>query len=752
MGGSLEIYGRASLRDPLWCLLHARLFSGISVHDVLNANRLTSRSPLQRWTLACAAAISFLSGCLSSPPPPVTRQVDVIPAPARAAFREGIFTVRAGTAISIPRDPDTARIARYLAGLLEETRGVRLNVVERSDDSLPEGSIALRLDEAQAGANPESYAIDVSPRRIVLSAGDPRGLFYAAVTVWQLSTSGSSAAGGIAVPAQSISDSPRLAWRGLMLDSARHFQTPQFVMQFIDWMALHKLNVLHWHLTDDQGWRLEIKKYPRLTEVGAWRVPAGPAAAADIDPATSRPRLYGGSYSQDDVRRIVAHAAERNITIVPEIDMPGHATAAIVAYPRLGVMEHPPSAVPADWGIYPNLYNVDDGTFNFLEDVLDEVMALFPGKYLHLGGDEALKDQWKASPRVQARMRELQVADEKALQSYFIQRIEKYVNAHGRQIIGWDEILEGGIAQNATVMSWRGLEGAVSAVGAGHDTVLSAWPTLYFDNRQGAGSDEPPGRGKVISLRDVYDFDPMPAGIAADRRQHILGLQANIWTEHIRTEDRLAYMTFPRAAAVAEVGWSAPEQHDWNSFLRRLPSQFARYRALGLRYSEDVLHPDGGARKLGSFERYASQDLRTCTDKLVLSLEDDAPVRDKRAIFLIDLMNPCWILPAADLSQAPALQVAVGQVPFNFQLGKDKDAIQLAAPQTSTGELEVHVDTCGGERIAVLSLAPAVGNDAVTELPAVRLPRTPGRHDLCLRFTQRALDPMWALDWVQLQE
>ena len=719
---------------------------------MLNANRPTSRSPLLRWMLACAAAVPFFGGCLSAPPTPVVRQVDVIPAPARVAFREGVFTVRAGTAITVPQDPDTARTARYFAGLLEETRGVRLNVVERSNDSLPEGSIAFRLDKARAGANPESYAIDVSPQRIVLSAGHPRGLFYAAVTLWQLSTSGSSAAGGIAVPAQSISDSPRLAWRGLMLDSARHFQTPQFVMQFIDWMALHKLNVLHWHLTDDQGWRLEIKKYPRLTEIGAWRVPAGPAAAADIDPATGRPRLYGGFYSQDDVRRIVAHAAERNITIVPEIDMPAHATAAIVAYPRLGVTEHPPGAVPADWGIYPNLYNVDDGTFDFLEDVLDEVMALFPGKYLHVGGDEAVKDQWKASPRVQARMRELHVADEKALQSYFIQRIENYLNAHGRRIIGWDEILEGGIAQNATVMSWRGLEGAVSAVGAGHDTVLSPWPTLYFDNRQGTGSDEPPGRGKVITVHDVYDFDPVPPGIAENQQQHILGLQANIWTEHIRTEDRLAYMTFPRAAAVAEVGWSAPEQHDWNSFLRRLPSEFARYRALGLRYSDDALRPDGVARKLGPFERYASQDLRPCTDKLVLSLEDDAPVRDKRAIFLIDLMNPCWILPSADLSQAPALRVAVGQVPFNFQLGKDKDAIRLAAPQTPTGELEVHVDSCGGERIAVLSLAPAVGNDAVTELPAARLPRTPGRHDLCLRFTQRALDPMWALDWVQLQE
>jgi hexosaminidase len=346
----------------------------------------------------------------------------------------------------------------------------------------------------------------------------------------------------------------------------------------------------------------------------------------------------------------------------------------------------------------------------------------------------------------------LHLADEKALQSYFIQRIEKYVNAHGRRIVGWDEILEGGIAQNATVMSWRGIDGAVTAAAAGHDAVLSAWPTLYFDNRQGAGAAEPPGRGKVVSLHDVYDFDPMPPGIAANQRQHVLGLQANIWTEHIRTEDRVEYMTFPRAAAVAEVGWSDPQQHDWNGFVQRLPSQFARYRAVGLRYSEDALHSHEEPRKLGPFARHTSHDLKTCTDKLVLALEDDAPVRGRRAIFLIDIMNPCWILPGADLSHAPSLQAAVGQVPWNYQIGKDKDAIRLAAPQTSAGELEVHVDSCAGERIAVLSLSSAVGNDAVTRLPAVRLPRTPGRHDLCLRFTQRALDPMWALDWVQLQE
>jgi hexosaminidase len=640
-------------------------------------------------------------------------------------------------------------------------------------------------------ASPEAYEINISGRDIVVSAADTRGLFYGAVTLWQLCTTKAAIdSGEIRIQAARITDSPRLGWRGLMLDSARHYQSPQFIMRFIDWMALHKLNVFHWHLTDDQGWRLEIKKYPRLTEVGAWRIPAGAAGAAGP---------YGGFYTQDDVRRIVAHAAERNITVVPEIDMPGHASAAIVAYPQLGVTDHPPSAVPSDWGIYSNLYNVEEGTFAFLDDVLDEVMALFPGKYIHVGGDEAVKDQWKASPRVQARMRELlahgssdrapsddraasegipsgdgHIADEQALQSYFIQRIEKHISAHGRRLIGWDEILEGGIAPEATIMSWRGLDGAVAAAGAGHDTVLSPWPILYFDNRQGSSSSEPPGRGRVLSLQEVYGFDPMPASIAPEERHHVLGLQANVWTEHIRTEDRVAYMTFPRAAAVAEIGWSPSHTRNWEDFRRRLPSELARYRELGLRYSDDALKP--APAPPGEFDRHASQDLQTCTDKVVLSLEDDAPVQGHRAIFLIDIVNPCWMFRSVDLSRGLSLQAAVGQVPFNFQIGKDRDAIRFAPPQTAAGELEVYLDSCpsgepigpprgptaagpAGEttrlprrRIGVLPLAPAVGNNAVTALPSVRLPPAPGRHDLCFRFTQRTLDPLWALDWVQLQE
>ena len=704
---------------------------------------------------ACLALLWFLS-CAAGPV--VAQTLDVIPAPATVAPGDSVFAFRADTWISLPRDPRVARIARYFAGLLKDRSGVR-PLVAKSITSKTRSVIVFRLEPGAAQTSPEAYEINISGSQIVVSAADTRGLFYGAVTLWQLCTAKAAIdSGTIRIRGARITDSPRLAWRGLMLDSARHFQSPQFIMRFIDWMALHKLNVFHWHLTDDQGWRLEIKKYPRLTEVGAWRVPAGAAAAADIDPATGHPRLHGGFYSQEDVRRIVAHAAERNITVVPEIDMPGHATAAIVAYPRLGVTDHPPTAVPSDWGIYTNLYNVEDSTFDFLDDVLDEVMALFPGEYIHVGGDEAAKDQWKASPRVQARMKQLHIADEHALQSYFIQRIERHLKAHGRRLIGWDEILEGGIAPGATIMSWRGLDGAVAAAGAGHDTVLSPWPILYFDNRQGSSSSEPPGRGRVLSLEEVYGFDPMPAGIAPQQRHHVLGLQANVWTEHIRTEDRVAYMTFPRAAAVAEIGWSPPERHHWDDFRRRLSSEFGRYQELGLRYSDDALKPP--AAPLGQFDRHMSQDLRTCTDKVVLSLEDDAPIEGPRAIFLIDIENPCWLFPSVDLSRGLSLQAAVGQVPFNFQIGKDRDAIRLAPPQTASGELEVYLDGCTiaeakgppGRRVAVLPLAPAVGNNAVTELPAVRLPPTPGRHDLCFRFTQRTLDPMWALDWVQLRE
>ncbi|HET7202055.1 MAG TPA: family 20 glycosylhydrolase, partial [Steroidobacteraceae bacterium] len=464
-------------------------------------------------------------------------------------------------------------------------------------------------------------------------------------------------------------------------------------------------------------------------------------------PVTGRPRLHGGFYTQDTVRRLVRYAADRGITIVPEIEMPGHATAAVAAYPELGLGTVAPGAVPADWGIYPNLFNVEESTFAFLEDVLREVMDLFPGTYVHVGGDEAVKDQWRASPRVQARMRELGLRDEAALQGYFVQRIGRFLESNGRRLVGWDEILEGGIAAGATVMSWRGVDGARTAAQAGHDAVLAAWPLLYFDNRQGRSASEPPGRGRVVALRDVYGFDTRVSGLTDEEHRHLIGVQGNVWTEHVRTEERVEWMTWPRAAAVAELGWTAPARRGYDDFYARLGPAMRWYRALGLRAATTAFEvpptPSPDIRR--------SHELELCSDKLVLNLEDDAPVGGPRTRFLVDILDPCWTWRGVDLARGATLLADVGQVPFNFQVGKDRDAIRLRAPTTSSGELEVRVDSCEGPVVASLPLAPALAEDAVTRLPPATLAPRAGTQLLCFVFTAREVDPMWALDRVELR-
>jgi hexosaminidase len=339
-------------------------------------------------------------------------------------------------------------------------------------------------------------------------------------------------------------------------------------------------------------------------------------------------------------------------------------------------------------------------------------------------------------------MRTLGIKDEHALQSYFIQRLEKYVNAHGRKLIGWDEILEGGLAPNATVMSWRGVDGAIAAANAGHDAVLSPWPTLYFDNRQ--GEDRQPGRGRMITIKDVYDFNPAPAAMTSEQLTHILGVQANLWTEHMRTEDRVEYMAFPRAAALAEVAWSSENKINWKDFEGRLPAELERYRALDIHYAQAPSPEPVEAN------RRTSHQLRLCSDKLVLSLEDDAPLHNPRPTFWVDIMNPCWIYPAVNLADVSALKVQVGQVPFNFQIGKDVNAIPLPAPHTPSGELEVHQDTCDGKVIAALPLAPALGNSEITTLPEAELTERSGVRDLCFIFTRKSVDPTWVIDSVEL--
>jgi hexosaminidase len=464
------------------------------------------------------------------------------------------------------------------------------------------------------------------------------------------------------------------------------------------------------------------------------------------------------------------------------------------------------------------LLNPNERTVAFMQDVLAETMALFPGPWIHVGGDEAVKDQWKASPRVQARMRELGIGNEAQLQSWFVRRIEKFLASHGRSLIGWDEILEGGIAPEATVMSWRGIDGAVTAARAGHDAVLSPWPTLYLDNRQSAKQFYPPGRGRVLPIEEIYAFDPLPPNLTPEQNAHILGVQGNLWTEHIRTAERVDYMAWPRGAAVAEIGWSPRERRDWPEFLARLVPQFHRYRALGVRNADvlfrvnvhgtldlpkarglvtlsnetglgEIRYTTNGAdptpasqrytnpldlplttlitaatfvngQRLGYtqrlldasfFQRRTSHQLKLCSDRLTLSLEDDGPIVGERAVFLIDIMNPCWIDPAVDLSRGATLQAAVGQLPFNFQIGDDVKKIELLPPATPDGELVVFAGGCEGERIASLSLAPAVSQQAVTVLPKIALaPRAGAPQDLCFRFTQHSVDPMWAIQWIEI--
>ena len=686
------------------------------------------------------AFAALLAGALIAPAAArAATEPPIVPAPASVTPRAGSFAVTKSTALVVePGDVGAQRAAANFAELVARTHGLRLRV--RHDRAA--GSIVFRrLRELPA----EGYRIEVGTRGVRLTAATEAGFSHATATLWQMLA---QAKGGATLPAVEIDDAPRFAWRGIMLDSARHFQSPAFIRRFIDWMALHKLNVLHWHLTDDQAWRLEIRKYPRLAQVGGWRVPAGGAAAQNLDPATGRPRLYGGYYSQDTVRALVSYAAERGIAIVPEIEMPGHASAAVAAYPQLAATTQPPAAVPADWGIYPNVYNVDESTFGFLEDVLREVMALFPSVYIHVGGDEVDKSQWRDSPRVKARLRELGLDDASKLQPYFTQRIGRFLQANGRRLVGWDEILEPGLPAGSVVMSWRGIDGALSAAAKGYDTVLAAHPTLYFDNVQAISAREPPGRGRVVSLRDVYAFEPMPPAIPPEQRRHVLGVQGNVWTEHIRTEPRVAWMTFPRAAAVAELGWSKPERRGWEGFQKRMQALAARYQSidLGARPLREPPGPRHPSRAMRSHE------LKLCTEHIALALEDDAPIAGARPSFLVDVQNPCWILAGRRLDRVDGIEVSVGQVPFNFQIGDDVKKIRFPEPTTPEGELEVRLGSCEGEVVARLPLAPAAISHEVTALePAPLVPRR-GRHDLCLRFAQPRLDPLWVIDSIRLLE
>ena len=452
---------------------------------------------------------------------------------------------------------------------------------------------AVQVTTSIEPGKPESYRLDVTPAGVQIVGGDAAGLFYGQLTLQQLV----AAANGRPVRAIHIEDAPRFRYRGMHLDVARHFMPVDFVKRYIDLMSRYKLNTFHWHLTDDQGWRIEIQKYPRLTEVGGCRKET--MVAKNFTPYVGDSTPHCGFYTQDQIREVIAYAKARYVTIIPEIEMPGHAKAVLAAYPEFACTPGP-FEVRTTWGVDDDVFCPKEETFHFIEDVLTEVAALFPGPYIHVGGDEVPKTRWRASPIAQEVMRRENLADPAALQSWFIRRVEQMVIARGKKMIGWDEILEGGLAPEATVMSWRGSAGGIAAAKENHDVIMSPNSHMYFDAYQGDSRREPLAIGGFLPLSRVYEFEPVPDSLTPDQEKHILGAQANLWTEYIKTPRHAEYMAWPRALALSELLWSPKASRSWPSFYSRLPAALETLEKLKVNYRlPDLEGLDGDRMTLG---------------------------------------------------------------------------------------------------------------------------------------------------------
>ena len=494
----------------------------------------------------------------------------VIPRPGTVQLKTGQFTLDENTQIVTNTTDEKVRwVVDYLLDRLSRSTGFNPEVRVSGEEKRPLNVVELRIAENQAGENTEGYTLDVRPEAVQICADAPAGLFYGVQSLIQLlpvEIESQQFMQGETwnVPCVHIIDEPVFQWRGVHLDVCRHFFPVAFIKKYIDLIALYKMNTFHWHLTEDQGWRIEIKKYPRLTELGAWR-----------NQTMDDGLRHGGYYTQAEVREVVEYAKKRFITVVPEIEMPGHAMAALAAYPELSCTGGP-FEVGTRWGVYEDVYCAgNDKTFAFLEDVLSEVVVLFPGEFFHIGGDECPKTRWQVCKKCQDRMRVEGLKNENELQSYFIRRIERFLNTKGKRLVGWDEILEGGLAPNATVMSWRGVNGGIEAARAGHDVVMSPTSHCYFDYYQ-ALYGEPKAIGGFISLHKVYTFDPVPAELTPEEAKHVLGAQANVWTEYIEESDHVEYMLFPRLCALSEVVWSEKRHRNYGDFSRRMRSHYER--------------------------------------------------------------------------------------------------------------------------------------------------------------------------------
>jgi hexosaminidase len=516
----------------------------------------------------------------------------LLPQPARARLSGPRVLKIADGALVAVRGADRRQvqsIADRFVQLVADTRGLQLRMAATADAP---PAITFDVDPHANVIGSAGYRIVAGARGIRVTARSPRGAFYGSVTLWQLLTPPGWIRGTTADVAEGvIDDYPRFAWRALLLDSGRHFQSVGDIKKLIDWMSLDKLNVLLWHLTEDQGWRLEIPRYPALTKIGACRKTVG----LDVELTGEPDRPYCGFYTEREVRDIVRYAAARFVTVVPDIDVPGHSQAAVAAYPWLGVTGNDPS-VWTDWGVSPWLLNPDEKSLQFVDDVLDEVMRLFPSRYISIGGDEADKQQWTASPEVRARMRRLRLANMDQLQGWFTGRIADHLVEHGRTPVGWDDVLlaDARLPTSEAVMSWHDDDDervALEAIKQGHDVILNPQGSLYFDHYQSDLPDEAPGQAPMVALRQAYDAVVVPKGATSAEGNHVIGVQADLWTELMPTFARDQHALFPRIAALSELGWSPASAHDWNGFLQRLTAELARYRALGIGYADTAFAP-----------------------------------------------------------------------------------------------------------------------------------------------------------------
>ena len=551
--------------------------------------------------------------------------INIIPKPEQLEIGTGHFTLNRDTRIVARRRKDKD-LARKLNEYLSAKFGISLKIVSSAAASnyilVSDGADHVRRIK-------DGYGLRVEPGSITIEAALASGRFYALQTLIQLMpTVGSDQ---IKIPVVKVNDFARFPYRGMHLDVARHFMPVEFVKKYIDLMSQYKFNYFHWHLTEDQGWRIEIKKYPRLTEIGSKRPET--VKERNLTPYIGDGIPHGGFYTQEQIKNVVAYAKARHIIVIPEIELPGHASAALAAYPQLGCKPDYQYKVQTTWGIFKEVFCPTDETFKFLEDVLDETIKLFPDSpYIHIGGDEVLKDHWKESAFVQELKKRENLKDEHEVQSYFIRRIEKYINSKGKKMIGWDEILEGGLAPNATVMSWRGIKGGIEAAKSKHDVIMTPTDYVYFDYGQGDPTYEPLSIGSYVPLEKVYSFEPVPKELTADEAKYVIGGQANIWTEYMKTPAHVEYMAFPRMLALAEVLWSPAEGRGYSDFYRRMLAHLPRLDAQGVSYRIPEPMPVGGFL-LG--------------EKEAISFEIKSPVAGGTVRFTIDGSTPTESSPEA---------------------------------------------------------------------------------------------------------